>query len=91
VVMLPPGERFSWDFFIDELLERSDEHRSETRKTNRSYGTFLHVGNASPHLAQSKFDSTGIHRLLHLPYVPISHHPIVAFRMPQDEARRDVL
>jgi hypothetical protein len=26
VVMLPPGERFNRDFFLDELFERYDEH-----------------------------------------------------------------
>jgi uncharacterized protein (UPF0332 family) len=60
VVILPLGERFNRDFFIDEVLERYDEHRSETRKKNRSYGT-LHIYNARPHLVQSKFDLMGIH------------------------------
>jgi hypothetical protein len=32
VMMLPPGKRFDRDFFIDEVLERYDEHRSEMRK-----------------------------------------------------------
>jgi hypothetical protein len=40
------------------------------RKKDRSYGTFWHVGNACPHLIQSKFDSMGIHSLLHPPYSP---------------------
>jgi hypothetical protein len=39
VVMLPPGEIFNRDFVIDEMLERCDEHQSETRK-NRIYDTF---------------------------------------------------
>jgi hypothetical protein len=39
-VMLPPGERFNWDFFLEEVLERYDKHLSETRKMNRTDGTF---------------------------------------------------
>jgi histone-lysine N-methyltransferase SETMAR len=40
------------------------------RDKHRSYGTFLHIDNARPHLVQSKFDSMGTHRLLHPPYSP---------------------
>jgi hypothetical protein len=31
-VILPPGEKFNRDFFIDEVLERYDEYRNEMRK-----------------------------------------------------------
>jgi hypothetical protein len=61
VVMLPPGEGFNRDFCIDEVFKRHNKHQSETRRKNRSYGTFLHIDNARPHLVQSKFDSMGIH------------------------------
>jgi hypothetical protein len=64
VAMLPPEERLNRNFFTDEVLKRYDEHRRETRKKNRSYFTFAHW-HACPHLVQSKFDSMGIHRLLH--------------------------
>jgi hypothetical protein len=67
--MFPPGERFNRDFFIDEILERYDEYRSETRKRT-DYMALLHIYNARPHLVQSKFDSMGIHRLPHPPYGP---------------------
>jgi hypothetical protein len=40
VVMLPSGERFNRDFFLDELFERYDEHQSETRRMNWTYDTF---------------------------------------------------
>jgi hypothetical protein len=66
-MILLPEERVKRDFFIDEVLERHDEHRSETRKKNRSYDTF---GNAWSHLVESKFDSIGIPRLSHPPYRP---------------------
>jgi hypothetical protein len=69
-VMLPPGERFNRDFFIDEVFERYDEDRSETRNKNRSYGTVVHIGNTRPHLAQSKSGSMVIHRFAHLHYYP---------------------
>jgi hypothetical protein len=58
--MLVPGERFNHDFVIDEVLERYDEHRSETRK-RADHLILLHICNACPHLVQSKFDSMGIH------------------------------
>jgi hypothetical protein len=40
MVMLPHGEKFNRGFLIDEVLERYDEHRIETRETNQSYSTF---------------------------------------------------
>jgi hypothetical protein len=68
--MLPPGERFNRDFILDEVLERYDEHRSETRKKKRSYGIFSHIENVSPHLVQSKYNLMGIHQLSHPLYSP---------------------
>jgi hypothetical protein len=65
--MLPPGERSNRNFFLDEAFERHDEHRSETIKQNSSYGIFLHIVSAHPHLVQSKFDSMRIHRIPHYP------------------------
>jgi hypothetical protein len=68
--MLPPGDRFNRDFFINEFFERYDKHRSETRTQNRSYRTLLHIDNTPPHLVHSKFGPCGIHRLPHPHHSP---------------------
>jgi hypothetical protein len=68
--MSPPWEEFNRDFSIDEVLERDDEHRSETRTKNRSYDTLFYIDKTGPHLVQSKFESMGIHRLPHHPDCP---------------------
>jgi hypothetical protein len=64
--MLPSGERFNRDFFIDEVSECYDEHRSETKK-EPIISQFLHIDKALPHLTQSNVDSMGIHLLPHPP------------------------
>jgi hypothetical protein len=64
-MILPSGERFNQDFFINEVFERYDKHRSEPRAQNRSYRTLLHIDNTPLHLVHSKFDPFGIHRLPH--------------------------
>jgi hypothetical protein len=68
--MLPLGERLNRDFLIDEVFERYDKHRSETRTQNRSYRTLLHIDGTPPHLVHSKFDSIGIDRLSDPAYSP---------------------
>jgi hypothetical protein len=62
--MLPPGERFSRDFLIDEVLERYDENRSETRKENGEWITWqvFHIDNARVRPVQLQSDSMVIHR-----------------------------
>jgi hypothetical protein len=42
-VILPPGEKFNRNFFIDEVSERYHEDRSETREKNRLYDMFCRL------------------------------------------------
>jgi hypothetical protein len=73
--MLPLEKRFSRDFFIDEVLERYDERRNETRKIINQKA-FLYIDNDRQHLFQSKFDLMGFTDYLILLIVPISQHAI---------------
>jgi histone-lysine N-methyltransferase SETMAR len=70
VVMLPAGATFDRAFFIDTILAKIVEHRSRTRPKKQASGTFLHLDNARPHLANENLRELGITRLLHPPYSP---------------------
>jgi hypothetical protein len=58
-----------WSFFIDAIIERYDERRSETRKRT-NHMALCCILTTPPHLAQSKFDLMGIHLLSHPPDSP---------------------
>jgi hypothetical protein len=77
LVMLPLGETFNRDFFIHGVLERYDEHRSETRKAKRFGGTFCRFARPfriwfNGNLTRWAFTDYPI-----LLIVPISHHAIL--------------
>jgi hypothetical protein len=67
------------DLFADEVLGHFREWRVETRKKNRSSDSFLLMGNAQFHLAESKDNSLRIHRSQHHPVGLISLHGTAEF------------
>jgi histone-lysine N-methyltransferase SETMAR len=70
VVILPPGQSFNRDFFLDNVLLKIVDDRALRRPRLKARGTFLHLDNARPHLCNDAFEDLGIKRLPHPPYSP---------------------
>jgi histone-lysine N-methyltransferase SETMAR len=70
VVMLPAGQGLNKDLFASTVLASTIDDRPQSRPEFKVGGTFLHLGNARPHLTTDKNDTFGIKRLPHPPYSP---------------------
>jgi histone-lysine N-methyltransferase SETMAR len=68
--MLPPGERFTKEFFINEILAVLYNKICSRREKKKTKGYFLHFDNARPHLVDDTLDEMGFQRLPHPPFSP---------------------
>lgn len=63
ITMLPKGQKFTKEFFANEVLQQLSEKISTKNK-------YYLCDNARPHLTDDKFKELGLKRLPHPPYSP---------------------
>jgi histone-lysine N-methyltransferase SETMAR len=70
IEMLSPGERFTKQYFIDEILAKLYNRICNTRPKKKTEDVFLHFDNARPHLVDDILDQMEFTRLPHPPFSP---------------------
>jgi hypothetical protein len=70
VAILPPGQSFNQDFFIDNVLLKIIDDKGLGHPKLKAHGTSLHLDSARPHPCNDEFEELGIRRLPHPQYSP---------------------
>lgn len=70
ICLLPPGHRFTKQYFLDDVVIPLEKRMCEERPKNGTKGIFLHFDNAKPHLVDQELEEMGLIRLQHPPYSP---------------------
>ena len=70
ITLLPHGERFTKQFFVDRVLGDLQFFFEKHRPQRLGSGIILHLDNARPHLADEEMAELGITRMSHPPYSP---------------------
>jgi histone-lysine N-methyltransferase SETMAR len=70
IKMLPPGERFTKQYFIDEILNDLYQQICNRRPKKKTKGYFLHFDNARPHCVDDILSEMGFQRLPHPAFSP---------------------
>jgi len=68
--MLPPGERFTKEYFIEEVMTPLYNIICNKRPKKKTNGHFLHFDNAAPHRVDEIIIEMGFTRLPHPAYSP---------------------
>lgn len=70
ITVLPQGEKFTRQFFINKVLGDLVSFFENHRPRRLGSGIVLHLDNATPHLADKQMSDLGITRMTHPPYSP---------------------
>lgn len=70
IVMLPRGQSFNKEFFMDTVLADLLETIKLARPVKKTSELILHIDNARPHLVDDYLTRNGLTRLPHPPYSP---------------------
>jgi hypothetical protein len=81
MVMLPPGQSFNRDLFIDKVLPTITNNMALGRAKSKALEPFLHLDNMRSHLCKDSFEELGIRRLPHPPDCPDLAVRLLAIRL----------